>query len=209
MRLHGFFRSSAAWRVRIALGLKGMTYEQVSHHLRRGEHLSPEYLAINPQGLLPAFELDDGQVLTQSLAICEYLDEIAPEPPLLPRHPLRRADARSLAEIIACDVHPVQNLKILTRLRRLGADEEAIQGWARETIEEGLGAFEARVAKTSGRYCVGDMPTLADICLIPQLGNARRFGAPVVWPRILAIESACLEVPAFALAAPDRQPDAE
>lgn len=209
MRLHGFFRSTASWRVRIALGLKGLEAEQVSRHLRKGEQRAPDYLALNPQGLVPVLELDDGEALTQSLAICEYLDEVFPDPPLLPKAPLARAQVRSLADIIACDIHPLQNLKILNRLREGGLDDGAVQGWARATIEEGLSAYEQRLARSAGRFSFGDQPTLADVCLVPQLGNARRFGARLDWPRILAIESACLELSAFAVAAPDRQPDAE
>ena len=209
MRLHGFYRSSAAWRVRIALGLKGLAYETVSHQLRRGEQRAADYLALNPQGLVPALELDGGQVLTQSLAICEYLDEAFPQPPLLPKDPLARADARALALIIACDIHPIQNLKILRRLGENGLGEEAVQGWARAVIAEGLGAYEQRLALTAGRFSCGDAPSLADVFLVPQLGNARRFGVPQEWPRILAVEAACQALPAFAAAVPEAQPDAE
>ena len=209
MRLHGYFRSSAAWRVRIALGLKGVACEAVSHHLVQGEQRRPAYLALNPQGLVPALELDSGEVLTQSLAICEYLDESVPEPPLLPAEPVSRALVRGLAEIVACDIHPIQNLKILNRLRANGLDKDAVQGWARTVIEEGLDAYEQRLARTAGRFSFGDSPTLADVFLVPQLGNARRFGARLDWPRILAVEAACRELAAFAAAAPEVQPDAE
>jgi maleylpyruvate isomerase len=208
MRLHGFFRSSAAWRVRIALGLKGLSYDYVSHRLLQGEQRAPQYLALNPQGLVPALELDDGQVLTQSLAICEYLDEAYPDPPLLPADPLGRATVRSLAQVVACDIHPVQNLKILQRLRENGLAEDAVQAWARTTIEEGLAAYEQRIVRTAGRFSFGDTPTIADIVLIPQLGNARRFGAALEWPRALAVEAACQALPAFAAAEPLAQPDA-
>lgn len=209
MRLHGYFRSTASYRVRIALNLKGLSYDQRSHHLRKGEQREPAYLALNPQGLVPALELDGGKVLTQSLAICEYLDEIAPDPALLPGDPLARAQVRAFAQAIACDIHPVQNLKILDRLRSLGLSEDAVTGWARATIEEGLDACDRLIADHAGRFCFGEAVTLADICLVPQLVNARRFGAGLRWPRLLAIEAACLSLPAFADAMPERQADAE
>lgn len=211
MRLHGYFRSSAAWRVRIALNLKGLKAEQVAHHLRRGEQRAEAYLRLNPQGLVPALELDGGAVLTQSLAICEWLDETHPEPALLPRDPLARARARAFALAIACDIHPVQNLKVLARLRKLGLAEEQVTGWAREVITEGLAACEALLpADAPGPFLFGPAPTLAEICLIPQLGNARRFGVDLTaMPRLMAAEAACRALPAFADAAPDRQPDAE
>jgi maleylpyruvate isomerase len=209
MILHGYFRSSAAWRVRIALGLKGVEAVQVSHHLRRGEHRAPGFLALNPQGLVPALETDDGAVLTQSLAIIEWLEETCPTPPLLPAEPLRRARVRGFALAIACDIHPVQNLKILQRLRALGVQEPEVTAWARQTIEEGLDACEALIAAEPGPFCFGASPTLADICLVPQLSNARRFGAELRWPRCLAAEAAALALPAFQAAAAERQPDAE
>lgn len=209
MRLHGYFRSTASYRVRIALNLKGLHYDQLSHHLRKGEQRAPAYLALNPQGLVPALELDDGRILTQSLAICEYLDEIHPEPALLPTDPILRARIRAFAQLIACDVHPVQNLKILNRLCALGIGEDRIDGWARTTIEEGLAACDLLIADMAGRYCFGDAVTLADICLVPQLVNARRFGVDLRWLRLLAIEAACLSLSAFADAAPERQGDAE
>jgi maleylpyruvate isomerase len=209
MILHGYFRSSAAWRVRIALGLKGVEAGQVSHHLRRGEHRAPGFLALNPQGLVPALETDDGAVLTQSLAIIEWLEETCPTPPLLPAEPLRRAHVRAFALAIACDIHPVQNLKILQRLRGLGVQEPDVTAWARQTIEEGLDACEALIAEERGPFCFGASPSLADICLVPQLSNARRFGADLRWPRCLAAEAAALAVPAFQAAAAERQPDAE
>ena len=209
MKLHGYFRSSAAWRVRIALGLKGLKAEDVFHHLRKGEQTEPAYLALNPQGLLPAFETDDGQVLTQSLAIIEYLDEVYPEPSLLPGDALNRAKIRAAALVVAADIHPIQNLKILNRVRALGQDDEGVQLWARTTIDEGLAALNSLLEAQSGPFALGDQPTLADICLIPQLGNARRFGVDLRWPRLLQIETACLALPAFQDAAPDQQADAE
>ncbi|AYV48121.1 maleylacetoacetate isomerase [Caulobacter flavus] len=209
MILHGYFRSTASWRVRIALGLKGLAADQVFHHLRRGEQRAPDYLAINPQGLLPALALGDGRVLTQSLAIVEYLDETHPEPPLLPADPFERAQVRAVAQAIACDIHPVQNLKILARLRDLGLDEPAVQGWAAGVIEEGLGAVDKLLAGHSGRFAFGDAPGLADLALVPQLGNARRFGVDLRWNRLTDIEAACLELDAFKSAVPSAQPDAE
>ena len=210
MRLHGYFRSSAAWRVRIALNLKGLAVEHLFHHLRRGEQRAPDYLCLNPQGLLPSLEADDGTVLTQSMAICEWLDETHPEPPLLPGTPVDRARIRAFAQAIACDIHPVQNLKVLARLRAEGWPEEKVTGWARDTIQEGLEACETLLAGTTGPFCFGPTPTLADICLIPQIGNAKRFGADISrLARISEATAACAAHPAFAAAAPERQPDAE
>ncbi len=211
MRLHGYFRSTAAWRVRIALNLKRLSAEQVAHHLRRGEQTDPAYLRLNPQGLVPALELDDGAVLTQSLAICEWLEETWPNPPLLPAEPTARAHVRAFALAIACDIHPVQNLKVLNRLRTLGHNDDQVTAWARTTIEEGLAACESLLRhEDGGPFCFGGAPTLADLCLVPQLYNARRFGADThALPRLMAAEAACLTLPAFQEAAPERQPDAE
>jgi maleylpyruvate isomerase len=210
MKLHGYFRSSAAYRVRIALNLKGLSAEHLPHHLRKGEQRDPAYLAINPQGLVPALETDAGEVLTQSLAIIEWLDEIHPEPPLLPKDPLRRAKVRAFAQAIACDIHPVQNTKVLARLRELGLPEEQVTGWAAWANREGLTACEVLIANEPGPFCFGPSPTLADICLVPQLANARRFGVDVsAFPRLLKAEAAAKNVKAFADAAPERQPDAE
>lgn len=210
MRLYGFFRSSASWRVRIALNFKGLQAEQVSRHLRRGEQRDLGYLALNPQGLVPALIPDDGPVLTQSLAIIEWLEERHPEPALLPSDPDRRAKVRAFALAIACDIHPIQNLKVLGRLRHLGLPEEEVTGWARWVIEEGFAAIEAMIADEPGPFAFGDAPTLADVCLVPQLGNARRFGVDVErFPRLLAAERAAMALPAFAAALPERQPDAE
>jgi maleylpyruvate isomerase len=210
MILHGYYRSTAAWRVRIALNLKGMAVEHRFRHLRRGEQRAPEYLALNPQGLLPALALESGAVLTQSLAICEYLEEVQPEPPLLPGPPLARARVRGFAQAIACDIHPVQNLKVLNRLKGLGHSQAEADGWAREVIAEGLAACEALLPDTAGPFCFGAEPGLADLCLVPQLFNARRFGVALgALPRLLAAEEACLPLPAFAAAVPERQPDSE
>ena len=210
MKLHGYFRSGASWRVRIALNLKGLTVTHVSHHLRRGEQRAPDYLALNPQGLVPALALDDGTVLTQSLAIIEWLDETYQEPALLPSDPLQRARVRAFALALAADTHPVQNLRVLNALRGLGLPEDAVASWAAETNSTGLEACEALLANAPGPFCFGATPTLADICLIPQLGNARRFGVDVAcFPRLLESEAACSALPAFAEAVPSKQPDAE
>jgi maleylacetoacetate isomerase len=210
MKLHGYFRSSASYRVRIALNLKGLTAEHLAHHLRKGEQCAPAYLAINPQGLVPTLENDAGAILTQSLAIIEWLDETHPEPPLLPKDPLRRAKVRAFAMALACDVHPVQNLKVLARLRELGLPEQQVTGWAAWANREGLAACETLVADEPGPFCFGAAPTIADLCLIPQLANARRFGVDLAaYPRLLKAETAAKANKAFADAAPDRQPDAE
>jgi maleylpyruvate isomerase len=210
MKLHGYFRSAAAYRVRIALNLKGLSTDHLPHHLRKGEQCAPAFLAINPQGLVPALEGDGGEVLTQSLAIIEWLDETHPDPLLLPKDPLRRAKVRAFAMALACDTHPVQNLKVLNRLRQLGLAEEKVTEWAAWINHEGLSACEALVAHEAGPFCFGDKPSLADLCLVPQLGNARRFGVDVsAFPRLLKAEAAAKEMKAFADAAPDRQADAE
>jgi maleylpyruvate isomerase len=207
--LHGYYRSTASYRVRIALNLKGVAYADSFHHLRKGEQGAPAYRAINPQGLVPALVIE-GDVLTQSLAICEYLDETHPEPPLLPGAPLLRARIRAVAQVIACDTHPVQNLKVLNALRALGIGEQAVAEWAATVIRDGLGAVATLIANERGRYCFGEHVTLADLCLVPQLFNARRFGVDLqAWPRLLAVEQACLALDAFRRAAPDDQPDAE
>ncbi len=210
MRLHGYFRSSAAWRVRIALNLKGIAAEHAFHHLRHGGQRAPEYLRLNPQGLVPALETDDGVVLTQSLAICEWLDETHPSPPLLPGDPLERARLRAFALAIACDIHPVQNLKVLARLRGIPLPEAEVTGWARWVIEDGLAACEALLAGTPGPFSFGSAPTLADLCLVPQMFNARRFGCDLSpMPRLMVAEAACNALTEFAQAAPAQQGDTE
>jgi maleylpyruvate isomerase len=210
MKLHGYFRSSASYRVRIALNLKGLSAEHLTHHLRKGEQRAPDYLAINPQGLVPTLQGDGGAILSQSLAIIEWLDETHPAPPLLPDNPMRRALVRAFAQVIACDTHPIQNLKILARLRELGLSDEKVTEWAAWANREGLSACEKLIANEAGPFCFGNTSTIADLCLVPQLANARRFGVDVAaFPRLLKAESAAKELKAFADAAPERQPDAE
>ena len=210
MKLHGYFRSSASYRVRIALNLKGLSAEHLSHHLRKGEQTAPDYLALNPQGLVPTLVDDEGGVLTQSLAIIEWLEETHPRPPLLPKDPLRRAHIRAFAQVLACDTHPVQNLKVLARLRQLGLEEEKVTEWAAWANREGLSACEVLIGNEPGPFCFGEAPTVADLCLVPQLANARRFGVDVAaFPRLLEAETAAKNLGAFADAAPERQPDAE
>jgi maleylpyruvate isomerase len=214
MKLYTFFRSSASYRVRIALNLKALNYEQVPIHLRRGggEQFAASYKTINPQALVPALE-DGGRILTQSLAIMEYLEERYPKPPLLPADPADRALVRSMALIIACEIHPIQNLRVLVHLKNnLKQSDDDLNLWARHWIELGLSAFEQIVVSSPkrGRFCFGDTPTLADICLVPQLANARRFGCDLsAYPTLGQIEKACNALPAFADAAPEKQPDAE
>ena len=212
MRLHTFWRSSAAYRVRIALNLKGIAYEPVIRRFARKEHRTAEYLALNPQGLLPALE-DGGRVLSQSLAIIEYLDELHPEPRLLPTDPYERARVRSLAQAIACDIHPLNNLRVLTYLRQvLGLEEAAVTAWYRQWISEGFEGLEAEARRSSidGRHLVGGHLSLADVCLVPQMYNARRFDCDLKpYPTLVAIAAALERHPAFAAARPEHQPDAD
>ena len=214
MKLHTYFRSSAAYRVRIALHLKGLDYEAVPVHLVRGggEHRQPAYLGLNPAGLVPALE-DAGQVLTQSLAIVEYLEETHPQPALLPAAALDRARVRAIAQAIACDIHPVNNLRVLQYLtRELGVSEEQKNAWYRHWIGVGLRAVEAMLAgdARTGAFCHGDTPGLADCCLVPQVFNARRFGCELsAMPTVLRIADHCAGLEAFRRAAPEAQPDAE
>jgi maleylpyruvate isomerase len=210
MRLHGYFRSTASWRVRIALNLKGASAEHVFHHLRQGAQQSPEYVRLNPQGLVPTLETDDHHVITQSLAICEWLDETLPRPPLLPGNPLERANIRAFALAIACDIHPVQNLKVLARLRSMSLPEGDVTAWAAWVIRDGLVACAKLLDPQPGPFCFGSFPTLGDVCLVPQLYNARRFGCDLSGlQRLLVAETACLDLPAFVSASPEHQADAE
>lgn len=211
MKLHDYWRSSAAYRVRIALNLKGLRYEHLPVNLSASDEATAAYRALNPQGLVPTL-VDAGLVLTQSLAICEYLEETHPEPALLPAGPADRARVRAVAQAIACDIHPLNNLRVLTYLvRDLGIAESDKLAWYRHWIAEGLEAVEISVAgeTTPGRFCHGNQPTLADVCLIPQLYNARRFDCDLAaYPTLVRIETACLALPAFDSARPERQPDA-
>ena len=211
MRFHGFFRSSSAYRCRIAFNLKGIQPDTAHVSLRRNEQRSPGYLALNPQGLVPALDTGEG-VLAQSLAIIEWLDETQPGPKLLPADPMTRAQVRAFAQVIACDIHPLQNLRVLNYLETtFGADQEARDEWCRTWIAPGLEACEAIAAAQDhgGAFAFGDTPSLADICQIPQMFSADRFGLPLdPYPRLNAIRAACEALPAFAEAHPARQPDA-
>ena len=213
MKLYDYFRSSAAYRVRIALNLKGLGPAREFVHLRRGVQRSEGYRALNPQGLVPALALDDGTVLTQSLAILEYLDEMHPAPPLLPPDAAARARVRGIALAIACDIHPIDNLRVLEYLTgTLGVSTEAKDGWYKYWIDVGFEALERQLAKepATGAFCHGNAPTLADVCLVPQMANARRASMDLApYPTLLRIEAACQQVRAFAEAAPAKQPDAE
>ena len=211
MKLYSFFRSSTSHRLRIALNLKGLSYDYAAVDLRSEEHLAPAFRALNPQGLVPALE-HDGQVLIQSPAIIEWLEERYPTPPLLPENPEHRARVRALAAIVGCDIHPVNNRRILETLRKtFGADEAAVNGWCVGWIAAGFDAIEALLAvdERCGDFCLGNAPTLADVYLVSQVESARRFKVDLArWPRILAIDNACAQIDAFRLAAPALQPDA-
>lgn len=210
IRLHGYWRSGAAYRTRIALNLKGVAYEQVTHDLRKGDQKSPAYLADNPQGLVPALETEDG-VLIQSPAIVEWLEERFPTPPLLPADPAGRATVRAMTAIIACDIHPLNNLRVLRALRtRFGADQAQADAWAGQWIGDGFAALEALVGRHGGTFAFGDTPTTVDAFLIPQIYSAERFGVDLApFPRLLAINAAATALDAFARAHPSAQPDAD
>jgi maleylpyruvate isomerase len=209
MELYSFFRSSAAYRVRIGLNLKRIPYKTHPVNLTKngGENRKLTYLVVNPQGKVPALALDDGRVLLQSMAILEYLDETVPDPPFLPRDPFERAQVRSVANIIACDIHPLNNLAVQNRIRaEFGADEAGLERWCQHWIAEGFRAIESLIEGEV--YCFGDQPTLADILLIPQVFNARRVKADLSpFPKIVAVDKRTRELDAFAKAHPMVQPD--
>ena len=211
MKLYSFFRSSAAYRVRIALNVKGIAYETVSVHLAKdgGHNKRPEFRAVNPQMRVPVLVTPDGNVLIQSLAIIEYLEETQPEPPLLPRGPLARAKVRALAELIACDIHPLNNTSPLRYLKReMSQEQSAIDAWYHHWVIEGFEALEALIEP--GPYACGSQVTLADVCVVPQVANARRLKVPLErFPKIVGVEQACLALAAFDRARPENQPDAE
>ncbi len=204
VRLYDYVRSTAAYRVRIALNLKKLPYQTVTVSLLDGEQRSEEYLSVNPSGLVPALELS-GDVITQSLAIIEYLEEEYSQPSLFPSAPIQRAKCRSLALDIACDIHPLNNLRVLKHLTAsLGQSEEEKLAWYHHWLKVGFAGVEAKLAKSNSRFCCGAEPTLADICLVPQLFNARRFELDLTpYPRMLEIERNCLALSAFAQASPD------
>ena len=211
MKLYTYFRSSAAFRVRIALNLKRLAYEPLFVHLAKGEHRAPQYAEINAQGLVPTLVLDDGARLTQSLAIIEYLDEKHPQPRLIPAEPLARARVRALSLLVACEIHPLNNLRVLQHLKRqLGQGEEQVNAWYRHWVADGLQKFEAEVKRGVGRFCPGDAPSMADCCLVPQIFNAKRFNCDLApYPVTLRIFDACMTLDAFDRAQPSKQPDAE
>ena len=211
MKLYDYFRSSAAYRVRIVLNIKGLNYEQLPVNLLKNEQTENENLSRNPQGLVPTLELEDGTNLTQSLVICEYLNEKHPQPALLPDEPFDRARVRAMAQLVACDIHPVNNLRILNYLTGILQNDEVEKiEWCQHWIAQGFAGLEALLKNPlTGRFCHGDSPMLADICLVPQVYNARRFNVDLEsYPSILRIDEACSEIKAFDLARPDLQPDA-
>ena len=212
MKLHNYFRSSASFRVRIALELKGLAYDYLPVHLVKGEHKTEKYAAISASGLVPTLETDDGELLSQSMAIIEYLDETHPSPPLLPQDALGRARVRALAQLIACEIHPLNNLRVLKYLvRDLKVEEEAKNTWYRHWVREGLEAFERQLNQLPPSvYCYGGTPTLADCCLVPQIFNGQRFNVDFGGlPRTMAAFEACMKHPAFQKAQPSSCPDNE
>lgn len=210
MILHGYWRSGASYRVRIALNLKGITYDNAAHDLRKGEQKAADYVALNPQGMVPALQ-DGDLVLTQSPAILEWLEETHPEPALLPKGANDRATVRAMAALIGCDIHPLNNLRVLKAIRsEFNADQAAVDAWAARWIAPGFDALEALIARHGAGWSFGDAPTLVDCYLIPQMYSARRFNMDLSpWPRLLAVEQTALAHPAFASAHPDVQPDAD
>jgi maleylacetoacetate isomerase len=210
VKLYTYFRSSAAFRVRIALNLKGLRYEPLFVHLAKGEHRKSDYTKVNPQGLLPTLELDDGTRLNQSLAIMEYLEEKHPRPPLLPSEPVGKARVRALSELIACEIHPLNNLRVLQHLKRaLGQNEDQVNAWYRHWIADGLGKLEAEL-DSGARFACGEAPTMADCCLVPQIFNAKRYNCDLAsYPTTMRVFEQCMKLEAFDRAQPGKQPDAE
>jgi len=212
VKLYTYFRSSASFRVRIALNLKGIAYEPSFVHLPKGEHRAAAYSKVNPQALTPTLVLDDGEQLAQSLAIMEYLEEAHPQPPLLPQDAKGRARVRSLSLLIACEIHPLNNLRTLQHLKRaLGQNEEQVNAWYRHWVADGLAKFEADLTRgATGRFCHGDAPSMADCCLVPQIFNAKRYQCDLApYPATMRIFDACMKLEAFDRAQPSKQPDAE
>ena len=209
MKLHSYFRSSAAYRLRIALALKGLDYDYVAVNLLKSEQKEDRYRSLNPIGLVPALQLDSHEVLTQSVAILEWLEEQYPSPALLPTDAISRARVRAFVNVIACDIHPICNLSVTHHLKtEFGADQGAILGWYHQWMSRGFEALETLAASTQGTFCMGDSVSLADVCLIPQLYNANRFGIDLgPYPTLAAINTHCLTLDAFKSAAPEQQPD--
>ncbi|PKO68270.1 MAG: maleylacetoacetate isomerase [Betaproteobacteria bacterium HGW-Betaproteobacteria-16] len=212
MKLYNYFRSSASFRVRIALAIKGISYEYLPVHIAKGEHRQAAFSDLSLEGLVPLLELDDGTLLTQSMAIIEYLEDMQPAPALLPADPLGRARVRALSQIVACEIHPINNLRVLKYLtKELKVEEEAKNTWYRHWVRDGLEAFERQLAAgPASLYCHGDTPTMADCCLVPQIFNAQRFKTPLDGlPKTMAVFDACMSLPAFQTAQPSACPDAE
>jgi len=208
--LHSAWRATAPYRVRIGLALKGVDYDYAALDLVAGDQREPAYRAVNPQGLAPALDLGDGRILTQSLSILEWLEETRPQPPILPRSALDRATVRSMANIIACDVHPLNNTRVGRKLSKLGLPQEAITEWIHGWIRDGFDALEPMVVAHGGQFAFGDAPTIADCCLVPQVYSARRFELDVSpWPALVGAADRAAEHPAFQAAHPNRQPDAK
>lgn len=210
IRLHGYWRSTASYRLRIALALKGIEYQQVTHDLRKGEQGAADYLALNPLGLVPALEASEG-TLWQSPAILEWIEECYPHPPLLPSSSADRAEVRAIAATICCDIHPLNNLRVLQSLRKdFGASEEDVSDWIARWIVPGFTAIERQIAQAEGNFCFGDTPTLADCCLVPQVYSAERFGVDLgEFPGIRSVAAYCGELKPFREAHPAQQPDAD